>query len=274
MTSLGPERRTVFSVWRRRGVISCTVLLAACAARAPVRPTGTATPDPTAIEAFTQATKQCAGLKTVSAEIRLSGRAGAEKIRGTLHAGLTAPAAVRFEAVAPFGPPVFILAGRDNRATLLLPRDNRVLRDADVAQLLERLTGLALGADDIRLILTGCLADRATPADGRSWPKGWRAVTVGPGITAYLADRNGAPVVVAGDHGAWRVDYANHQNGFPRSVRIRSGPSGEVDLTAALEQLEINTDIDEKAFAIEVPSGAISITLDDLRAVAPLRGSN
>ncbi|MGH9176497.1 MAG: hypothetical protein ACRD1H_19155, partial [Vicinamibacterales bacterium] len=122
-------------------VVACGVAIAGCAARAPVRPAGTSVPDANAVAAFLQATKQCAGLESLTAEIRLSGRAGSEKIRGTLHAGFTAPAALRFEAVAPFGPPVFILAGRENRATLLLPRDNRVLRDADVAQLLERLTG-------------------------------------------------------------------------------------------------------------------------------------
>ena len=64
---------------------------------------------------------------------------------------------MRFEAIAPFGQPFFILAGRDDRASLLLPRDNRILTDASVPALLERLTGLSLGASDLRLILTGCL---------------------------------------------------------------------------------------------------------------------
>jgi outer membrane biogenesis lipoprotein LolB len=197
-----------------------------------------------------------------------------------LLAGFTTPAALRFEAVAPFGPPVFILAGRDNRATLLLPRDNRVLRDADVAQLLERLTGLSLAADDVRLILTGCLVDGGGLADGRVWPNGWRGVTVGAGITAYLNERNGVTTVVAADHGDWRVDYADHQNGIARTVRIRSAGSvrdsepSAIDISAVLGQLEINTAIAAKAFEVEVPPGAIPITLDDLRAVAPLRGSN
>jgi outer membrane lipoprotein-sorting protein len=268
-------------VIRAIAVVACAVALAGCAARAPVRPTGAQTPDPTAGDAFNQATKQCASLKTVTAELRLSGRAGTERIRGTLHAGLAAPAALRFEAVAPFGPPVFILAGRGNRATLLLPRDDRVLADAAVPDVLERLTGLALAADDLRLILTGCLAELPTPADGRAWPGGWRAVTVGAGITAYLKAVGAGPAVVAADHGAWRIDYSNHQGGWPRTVRIRSAerspdkrtaastgvtPAG-IDITAAIEQLEINAGIDEKAFVIDVPPGASPITLDHLRAI-------
>ncbi|HXG87841.1 MAG TPA: hypothetical protein VNJ02_05830 [Vicinamibacterales bacterium] len=253
--------------------ILVTLVVAACAARVPVRPAGTSVPDPTATVAFTQATAQCAGLKTLTAELRLSGRAGTEKLRGTLHAGLAAPASLRFEAVAPFGQPFFILAGRDNRATLLLPRDDRVLTDAPVQDVLQRLTGLALAANDLRMILTGCLIERAVPVDGRRWDTGWRAVTVGNAITAYMKDVDGRPTVIAADHGNWRVDYANYLNDWPRTVRIRSAVDGEVDMTAAIEQLEINSDIDDQAFTLTVPSTAAPMTLDHLRSVAPLRGT-
>jgi outer membrane lipoprotein-sorting protein len=259
----------------RLAVLASVCFVAACAARAPVRPAGTSTPDPAAIDAFTQATKSCAGLKTITGALRLSGKAGSEKIRGTLHTGLEAPASVRFEAVAPFGQPFFILAGRDNRASLLLPRDNRVLPDASVPDVLERLTGLSLGASDMRLILTGCLSDRMQPADGRSWSSGWRAVTVGDGVTAYLKAINGAPAVVAADRGAWRIDYADHLNGWPRSVRIRSAEGATtIDITAAIEGLEVNTPIDARAFEIEAPAGAARMTIDDLRSVTPLKGSD
>lgn len=267
------------------GLIACATLAAACAARAPARPAGQFSPDPTAVAAFNAATSPCAGLSTVTAALRLSGRAGGERIRGTLHTGLAAPASLRFEAVAPFGPPVFILAGRNNRATLYFPRDNRVIPEAGVDQILERLTGLALGASDLRLILTGCLAENPVVADGRGWSGGWRAVTVSTEpaavptaaatITAYLRNVNGTPVVVAADYARWRVDYANHQNSWPRSVRIRMVDAGaEVDVTALLEELSLNTRLDDKAFAVEVPSSAERITLDHLRSVAPLRGSS
>jgi outer membrane biogenesis lipoprotein LolB len=257
---------------RRCAVLLCAVALSGCAARVPPRPAGAEKPDPGAVDAFVTATRRCAGLKTMTGELRLSGRAGREKLRGTLHAGLAAPAALRVEAVAPFGQPVFILAGRDNRATLLLPRDDRVLRDAPVEAVLERLTGLALNAADLRLILTGCLADPSNPSDGRAFAQGWRAVTLASGIVAYLREVSGAPVVIAADHGNWHVDYAQHLNGWPRHVRIRSA-DGEIDLSAAVGDLEVNTDIDPKAFDVVVPASAAPMTLDHLRAVAPLRGT-
>jgi hypothetical protein len=253
-------------------VTLCTFALASCAARTPARPSGAETSDPTAIAAFTQATRQCAGLSTVTAELRLSGKAGGEKLRGTLHAGLAAPGALRVEAVAPFGQPFFILAGRDNRATLLLPRDDRILKDAPVPDVLERLTGLALSATDLRLILTGCLSVPAKPSNGRAFSGDWRAVTLDEGIVAYIRNVAGAPAIVAADHGNWRVDYSLHRNGFPRQVRIRS-VAGDVDMTAALEQVEINTEIDAKAFEVAAPASAAPMTLDHLRSVVPLRAT-
>jgi outer membrane lipoprotein-sorting protein len=249
-------------------------LLGACGARTPKRPEGPGAADPAAVQTFESATRQCAGLKTLTAEIRLSGRAGGERLRGTLHAGLAAPGALRFEAVAPFGPPVFVLAGRNNRATLLLPRDDLVLSDVALADVLERLTALALDADAVRLILSGCLTQGAPATDGRSWDGGWFAVSLGADTTAYLQQRNGTAIVAAADYGSWLIDYGDHLNGWPRTVRIRSREPGRVDATARLDQVEINPTLDDRAFTVDVPADAERITLDDLRAIAPLRGSN
>ena len=62
----------------------------------------------------------------------LSGRAGGERVRGRILTGLESGGLVRLEAVAPFGAPFFILAGRSERATLVLPREHRVLKDTAV----------------------------------------------------------------------------------------------------------------------------------------------
>ena len=255
----------------------CAASVAACAARLPPRPAGPFTPDPTAIDAFLAATRACVGVRTLTLELRLSGRAGAERIRGTLQAGLAEPASIRIEAVAPFGQPFFILGGRDNRATLLLPREDRVLPNAAVPDLLERLTGLRLAAEDVRLIVSGCLVEDPDAGDGRRWPDDWQAVSLSHAsspeapITAYLRPVSGMPTVVAADHGAWRVDYANHAHGFPRTVRLRSAAGDSVDITATIGQLSTNVPIPDRAFEITAPPNAAEMTIEDLRRVAPLR---
>jgi outer membrane biogenesis lipoprotein LolB len=254
-----------------------TLLLSGCAARTPPRPVGTPTPDPTAADAFAAATAACKGFRSIEGELSLSGRAGGERVRGRILTGLDSGGAVRLEAVAPFGAPFFILAGNSERATLLLPRERRVLKDAAVRDVLERITGLSLGADDLRLIVSGCLVDRAAPADGRQWGDAWKAVTIGPDRVAYLRLQNGQQVLTAADYGPWHVDYSAHAGGFPRVIRIRSsalGPrslgEGGIDITARIEQLQVNTQINPRAWSVDVPSNADPMTLDELRSIAPL----
>ena len=178
------------------------LLITSCATRLPPRPAGTPSPDPTAAEAFVTATAACKGFRSIEGELSLSGRAGGERVRGRILTGLEAGGLIRLEAVAPFGAPFFILAGSTERATLLLPRERRVLKDASVPDVLARVTGLALGADDLRLIVSGCLVDKPSPTNGRQWGGGWRAVTLDPQATAYMREQNGVPVVTAAEYGA------------------------------------------------------------------------
>lgn len=258
----------------RLALLVIVLTASACAARTPPRPAGTPGPDPTAIDAFTKATAACRGFRSLTGELSLSGRAAGERIRGRVIAGLESGGSVRLEGVAPFGPPIFILAGKGEMATLLLPREHRVLTNTAVSAVLERLTGLALGADDLRLMVSGCLADNAVPTEGKQWPGGWQAVTLAPGRLAYLRLLQGQPVVVAADYGPWHLDFSEHLGGFPRVVRVRraQGRDGDAttDVTARVGELEVNTAINPLAFTLEVPSDADPMTLDELRSVAPL----
>jgi hypothetical protein len=250
--------------------LTAALMFSGCAARLPPRPSGTPTPDPTAGDAFVTATASCKGFRSIEGELSLSGRAGGERVRGRILAGLESGGAVRLEAVAPFGAPFFVLAGRNERATLVLPRERRVLKDTGVSDVLERLTGLTLGANDLRLILSGCLVEHAEPSDGRQWGSDWRAVTIAPERVAYLRMRNGQAVLTAADYGPWRIDYSGHSAGFPRIVRVRRAGDTAIDITARVDQLEVNTQINPLAWVVDVPSDAEPMTLDELRSIAPL----
>jgi len=248
----------------RAVVLGAALLTAECAARGPVRPAGVPADDPAALPALAAATPHCAPLSTATTEIRLSGRAGSQRIRARLLAGFAEPASLRLEALAPFGAPALILASDGTATTLLFPRDRQVLRDAPVAAVLEALTGLALDASELRRMVFGCLA----PAVGRGerYAAGWQAVAAGD-TRIYM--RGGVPV--AADYRGWQIEYAGHVSGVARHVRVRrSAATGRIDLTAVLGEVEMNVDLDARAFIVEVPADAAVITLDDLRQSSPL----
>lgn len=253
---------------RLLAVVALAAGVAGCAARMPARPPVTSTPDPSAVAIFTAVTRACPGMRTLTGELRLAGRVGAERIRARLLAGFAAPASIRLEAVAPFGPPGFILAGVNDRARLVFPRERQMLADASVREVLDALAGLDLGAGDLRRIVAGCVADAAAE-DGRDHGGGWKSVALGPGTRAYLRRRDGRTVVVGADHHGWQIDYAMHVAGIPRQVRVRRADTG-VDLTAEIASLEINVPVADAAFVVDAPAGADLITLRDLRAASPL----
>lgn len=248
----------------RAAACGLALLATGCAARGPVRPGGTAADDPAALSALAAATGHCSPLRTATTEIRLAGRAGSQRIRARLLAGFAEPSSVRLEALAPFGAPALVLASDGATTTLLFPREKQVLREAPVASVLEALTGLALDAAELRRMIFGCLAPAG--ARGERYGAAWQAVSSGD-TRVYLHD--GVPV--AADYRGWQIDYAGHVAGVARQVRVRRAvAAGPIDLTATLGEVEMNIDLDARAFVVDVPADAVTISLDALRQSSPL----
>ncbi len=250
--------------WPAAALIALAVAAGGCAARLPVRPAGTPVPDPSAVAAYVAATPHCRPLRTATAEIALSGRVGADRVRGRLVGGFAAPASLRLEALAPFGAPALLLASDGATTTLLFPRDRQVLRETSVADVLDAITGLALGAGELRDVLFGCLA--IDGGAGQRFNDEWQAVDA-DGVRVYLQRGR----MAAADYRGWLVDYAAPAGGTGRAVRVRRTLArGVIDLTARLSQVQMNVDLPAEAFALAVPADAVPITLDDLRAASPL----
>jgi hypothetical protein len=252
--------------------IAASVMSGACAARRVSLPADPGAPFPDFAETYRAVTASCGGVRTLTAELSLSGRAGASRVRGRAIVGFDRPDSMRLEGVAPFGPPAFILAARGMNGTLLLPRDNRVVRNARPEEILGALTGVALSPADLEAVLTGCVVPVTTPADGRLHQNGWASIDVGGGAALYLQREGTGWRLRAGRRPGWQIEYPSWQGAFPGAVRLESVSGAvNVDLSAAVSQLETNVPIDQAAFIVDVPSGAIELTLTELREAGPLR---
>ena len=268
------------STGSRRALIAfVAVLSVSCGVPLMKLPSGPGAPAPDAADLLAQATSACRGVRTITAEIAVSGSVGGRRARGRLSAGLSAPASARLEAVAPFGQPLFIFAAIGGDATVLLPRDERVLEHGPPELVLEALAGVPLGTAELRATLTACAMGAADATRARQLGDRWRAVPVGPGHEVYLhRDSTSAPwrLVAALRHAAglqrgWRAEYRDFQNDLPRIVRVTSesaGPSG-FDLQLALSQVETNVPLDPAVFRIQIPKAASSITLEELKQAGP-----
>jgi hypothetical protein len=278
-----PERRD--SEWRPPGGVpgappiqkislrrlACCVPLAAiwaCAPAKPSLPTGAGTPLAGFEAVYDEAVRDCRSARSVVADLGLSGRAGDTRLRGRISAGLLAPSGIRLEGVA-FARPIFILAGRDGQATLLLTRENRIVRNAPPAAIVEALTGVALGPSALIAAIAGCGLGAASPSNGRSFGSDSAAVDVADDKgTTFLRRIDNRWRVVGVVRGDLTMLYADFAGGLPATVHIRTGTVA--DITLRVSQLEINTEIDAKAFEVNVPPDAAALTVEELRRAGPL----
>ena len=212
----------------------------------------------------------------MQAELAIAGRAGGEKLRGRVIAGFELPGRMRLEAVAPFGPPVFNLVSRGGTATLLMPRDDRILPDAPPASVIEALTGVSVSPDDLLATIAGCVTVDRTPSAARTYADGWAAVDLAGGATLYLRRQDRGWRILAGTRGRLAVEYGENfdrATGVPAGVRLRvAADDGSVttDLGISLSQVETNAPIDPRAFSLKAPDKAVPLTLDELRRAGPL----
>jgi hypothetical protein len=245
---------------------------ASCAHPHVTLPTDPGIPLPDFSAIHMQLSAACVGVRTLTAEMALSGRAGRQKLRGRVLAGFARPASMRLEGVAPFGPPAFILVARGENATLLLPRDERVLRGAKPEDILGALAGVTLGPADLQAILTGCVVAAPQPTEARRHANGWASIDLAGGATIFLQPTAGGMWTLrAARRAGWQIEYPAWSAGFPQTVRLQATqPAVMVDLTVGLSQIETNKDLEEAAFNVNVPRDAEAITLDELRESGPL----
>jgi hypothetical protein len=256
---------------------------ASCAAPLMKLPQGPGTPisEAEALATLTEATAVCNGVKTLTAEIAVSGSAAGHRMRGRLLAGVaTSAESARLEAVAPFGQPLFIFASSGGRATLLLPRDGRVLQDAPAGDVLDAVAGIPLNSADLLTTLIGC-PQAYSFATGVAFGADWRVVRAsgaGGWKTLYLHRSGGGQAwqlaAVQRDNVNWRAEYGERQNGLPRSIHLAtttpsSNSAPGFNLTLVLSQVETNVPLGADVFHIDVPRAADPITLEELRRARP-----
>jgi hypothetical protein len=257
-----------------RGCAAATVLLmlsSACATRGFVPPSATPVPEPESAAIWQQVTERCRGVQLFQAEIRVRGRVGEARERfnpPAIHGAITRSQDIYLEVPTLAGT-VLQMAGTAGEVTLLLPKDRRVLR-AGTDEVFEGLTGLAWGPRELLDALSGCVTSSDAPVTGgRSG--NLLHVVLSPTSEAWLEHRDGRWQLRAARVDTWMLEYRRHDVIWPAEIRVTATSPVPVDLVFTLHQVSTNIELPASAFSLEVPPGFEPMSLDELRAIGPLK---
>ena len=265
-----------------KAVLLCAVCLtASCGTPLMKLPAGPGTPAADGAMVAAEATAACSGINSLTLEMSVHGSAQGHRLRGRLTAGLAKPASARLEAVASFGQPLFVFVARNGDASVLLPRDDRVLEHGKPEDVLEAVTGVPIDAAGLRSLVSGCTRSASLDANGlgnvRALGDSWR-VAGDENDSVYFQRvtppgrwRLVATVHPAGPSGTgWRAEYSMFDDSLPRKVHLVSQPPGRFDLELDLSQVELNVALEPDVFRLQPTRAAAPITLDELRQSGPL----
>lgn len=258
----------------RAVIVAAALCAASCGAPLMKLPVGPGEPAPDAEALLTQATAACTRVSSLSAELAVRGSVGGSRTRGRLLVGVAGADGMYIEAPAPFGAPIFVLGATGNSATLLLPRDKRVVDHGTASEMLEAIAGVPLSATDLRSTLTGCApASPAQTGEARRIGDSWRVIS-GSAVLYLKRERPTEPwrlvsIVRSGTDG-WRTDFSAFADDVPKSVRLVSNAPKRFDLRLDLSQVDLTPNLDPATFRVVVPPGTQSMTIEELRAGGPL----
>src|SRR5688572_9975816 len=236
--------------------LAITVTTAACAAKLYVPPTGPGVPFAEAATVWQSVAARCRDAKSFAAEITVSGWLGEPRERlprFTAHGALTRDDDIYLEIPALAGRPVLQMAGRAGQAVFLLPRDERVLL-GESRDIVEALTGLRWGAKDLLNVLSGCVTTPAATITGTSY--GTRSsIELGGDAHAYVSQRDGVWRLEAAARDGLLIEYRYDVGAYPSTVRVWSTAANvtPLNVTFAVSQHNVNTDLEAKTFVLDVP---------------------
>lgn len=252
---------------------ACALALAstACTRAMFVPPVGPGTPVTDAAAAWTEATTACRSARTYTGALRLSGRAGDQRLWPvSLESAVTSDNAVYLSATVA-GRSIFVLAGTAQQAGLWLRADRRVVT-ARPSEIVEAMIGVALEPRRWLAVLSGCVTGEA---EVESAERHGKLLTIRTrDARVHLARQGASWRTVAGEADGFVVEFGWGASQFPKEIWIWSAPgrAPASSLHVSVRDSAINTDVPPAIFRL--PAGAaaaVPMSLDELRAAGPLR---
>jgi outer membrane lipoprotein-sorting protein len=194
------------------------------------------------------------------AEIRIRRGTRIDRLSGVLL--LRAPASLRFEALAPFGPPLLIVASDADAVTLWEVPSERAFIGRSSPDATRRWLGLALGAEELVSLLAGYALPARDPLSGQMLPPD----DIGPSLAFETADGRQRIWLDPASGNARQIEWTGGSQPA-RAVFIPDGLrlatlDGKLDITVRYRDPRRDSSFDPELLKLTVPQG---VRIQDFR---------
>jgi outer membrane lipoprotein-sorting protein len=175
---------------------------------------------------------------------------------------LRAPASLRFEALAPFGPPLLVVASDAETITLWEVAQERAFVARATPDANRRWLGLALGSEELVALLAGYALTPRDPLSGALLPPD----DIGPSVVFETADGR-QRIWLDPDSGDSRQVEWTGGSQPARAVFVENGVrlatlDGKLDVSVSYRDPQRNTGFDPELLKLTVPQG---VRIQDFR---------
>jgi outer membrane lipoprotein-sorting protein len=199
------------------------------------------------------------------ADVNIERRDRRDRLPGILL--LQAPASLRFEALAPFGPPILVVAADRDTLTIWQVLDNRAWRLAPTPESTARWLGIPMAVDDLVAVLAGRARLLENPSEVVLLP----ADGSGPSLRLARGERrqqvwfdpaSGRPRTIewtGGKHAA-RVAFDPTPEDRPTGLTLTT-PDGKLQVRVRYRDPVVNAGLDPERLRLTLPD---SVTVRDV----------
>lgn len=231
-------------------------------------PGGSPEPAASAASAWAEATRSCRDVRAYSATLTVSGHVGGRGVpKLTVFTGATSDGGIyldgRYDGTA-----IFTLGGTADRATLVRHDDNTTVT-ARAEDVLDALVGLKMTPSRWLALLSGCVSTAPSSPIARGDRSGSELVLTLADARALLDSTSKQWRVTGGVFDRMTIEYRTVGVDWPQRWTLASetGTSPAVKLDVIATDPHVNdSKISTAGFAVTPPPGAVTITLEQLRA--------
>lgn len=247
---------------RRLGlVVASLFVLGGCKPRVPEAPRVPV--DPSEIESLLrQLDRESEAIKRYQGFVRIRGKGPDGSFDGRLVVIFERPDDLRIELLGPFGSTRWSAVATENGIRVLFPRSKEYVEEPDTADIVGRLLGVALDAEEVMALLSGI--GKPLPVEVIA---GYRQ---GPAIIGMLAEGERIELAEDGQVSSvqartYRVSYPTRWKKRRRQIPDRLLLSTEsIRVTLSAEDVDVNVALDPDAFELDIPDGAARLRPADI----------